>query len=92
MAPAVKAFCCTAMGSSTNSSILTVVNPAEAGARVPCGGDSWAKKNLAPCVLVGCHLRRKVVEIAKSHEAVNRRVAASQLRLVPEEQYFSGAC
>jgi len=29
------------------------------------------------CVSVGCHLRRNVVEIAASHEAVNRRVVGS---------------
>jgi hypothetical protein len=43
-----KAFLCIATGSSTNSSILTVVNPRENGLRVPCGGDSCARKNLAP--------------------------------------------
>jgi hypothetical protein len=31
------------------------------------------------CVFVGCHLRRKVVEFAASHEAVNRRVGASPI-------------
>lgn len=43
--------------------------------RVKQGHITW--KHLYLCVLVGCHLRRKVVEIAKSHEAVNRRVLAS---------------
>ena len=29
------------------------------------------------CVFMGCHLRRKVVRFAASHEAVNRRVVGS---------------
>jgi len=32
------------------------------------------------CVFVGCHLRRKVVEFAASHEAVNRRVYYFSIR------------
>src|SRR5216683_2904275 len=47
-APAASAWRCAASGSSTNSSIRTVVNPAAAGPRVPDAGASVARKTLAP--------------------------------------------
>src|SRR5580700_11194092 len=47
-APAATAFDCTASGSSTNNSILTVVNPTADGPFVPNSGDSVARKNRAP--------------------------------------------
>ena len=50
VAPAATARRCTAIGSSTNSSIRTVVQPAEDGPRVPYSGDSVARKNGAPSI------------------------------------------
>ena len=50
VAPAATARCCTATGSSTNSSMRTVVPPAGVGPRVPLSGDSVARKNGAPSI------------------------------------------